>query len=133
MPKKSRPPKRGRPVREDIDRDLIKKLAMIGYSHQEIAARVGCCRETPERRFRHQASPLAGRTVAITNAGLICLLPTKELLQLRDCCYDRGPHSPRYRDASGEEIRGLTRPIGGGLRLLPSARQRAADAAPEAN
>jgi hypothetical protein len=54
MPKKSRPNKRGRPVRQDIDRDMIRKLAMIGCSHQEIANRVGCSRETLEQRFRSE-------------------------------------------------------------------------------
>jgi hypothetical protein len=54
MPKKSTPNKRGRPVRQDIDRDMIRKLAMIGCSHQEIANRVGCSRETLEQRFRSE-------------------------------------------------------------------------------
>jgi hypothetical protein len=54
MPKKSRPNERGQPVRQDIDRDMIRKLAMIGCSHQEIANRVGCSRKTLEQRFRSE-------------------------------------------------------------------------------
>ena len=61
------------------------------------------------------------------------LLAAEELLQLRGRRHDRGPHPPRHRDARREELRRLARPIGGGLCLLPPARHRAADAAPEAH
>ena len=100
MPKKSRPKKRGRPigsVRKNIDRDMIRKLAMIGCIHQEIANRVGCSRETLEQRFRLEIEEgqSDGRVRArakifqkgVVNGEFACL----ELYLINQCGWSRRP------------------------------------------
>jgi len=87
----------GRPLREDIDRDMIRKLAMIGCSHVEIAAKVGCARQTLEQRFRAEIEEgqSDGRTRAkakIFQKGIVNgEFASLELYLINQCGWSRKP------------------------------------------